>query len=617
MPKTPSNTFNTLSQLLDKYKDDTNQFAVQLKKFTSSLSPSATQKLYGEAIRFNLFNFDNLPSLASDENAKSKTPISDDALKDYQSSTKVVLHLILTQQVNPTNLDPILNELVSADNDLQRLITVSKLDDEFLDSAISSITDNKSIKGLKNSILQEAKGFLFQLSTYSPEARRDIKALLLKSNLHPSPKALLKVFDKHAFYHPFSINKAGNLTATTGNSGEPDAMLRLKGNKCMVLLATADRTTTIEGDSIIRHPLATLAFQKLMFAPGHSTEFNTKQAYKQFFPDTSPQDIKSFTTKELQTKIFKKLSSGYDASLHTLNFFDTDSPSISDLESYLTAHSSTDPILKSAYLDEIQDNSKALFFGNISSLLYTTGTSGTKDDSAFFIPDCNLITERAILYIRSTYNSLNKLPTIPSYVSNNQDNIPLTQIPSKLLSEYVSTTTKSISKIDTEKLQQYSKDENILFKDLESSIQHPSSCDRFTKCASQNEYKIVEDTLMHYCRTNANNHEYTQNLVASELVKSNDFVSELSNQSTSASTIDALTKSAYEDKCELYDLHSNKESHVKAIKTLTEMIELLTTHPELDADKSVDDLKEELKGYDTKLSNEPEVKSDTIAPNKV
>jgi hypothetical protein len=180
-------------------------------------------------------------------------------------ATRKVLQLLVSSKVEITNLPDVIKDLVNATTTKEKIAAVMNAQDSMLASAIYRLTDdlNKVANDISESVIQEARGFLFALVDNSPLAQQEFIDAL-KLNPKEFPKKMIEIFDKYAPVHPFELSKNKKaLVSSTASGGQYDALIINEDNVFIPLLATADQSLKIEGDSLFRHALSALVLQEL------------------------------------------------------------------------------------------------------------------------------------------------------------------------------------------------------------------------------------------------------------------------------------------------------------------------------------------------------------------
>lgn len=232
---------------------------------------------------------DDLATLSETEVSDIKSSIYARAIEtdvfgiDDPKSTRKLLQLLISSKVEISNFPDVITDLVVATTTKEKLAAVMNAQDSMLASAIYKLTDDlKGVaKDISESTIQEARGFLFALVDNSPNAQQEfIDALKLSANEFPIK--MMEIFDKYAPTHPFELSKnKKNLISSTASGGQYDALIINENGAFIPLLATADQSLMIEGDSLFRHALSALVLQEL--SKPNDLEF--------IFPPTSLDDI--------------------------------------------------------------------------------------------------------------------------------------------------------------------------------------------------------------------------------------------------------------------------------------------------------------------------------------
>ena len=211
-----------------------NDFGQQLEK-----EPSANlvkQYIYANAIKSDIFE-------VGDSN-----------------KTKKLIALFVSSRSEPENMAQIATSIAQATSTKDRIKAVSHLQDTALTQIILEMTSSLQApsKGLKNSVLQEARGFLLALIDNNAQATIEILELT-----DASPEKLIEIFNKYATNHPFAITKSKPpaLIASCAGAGAYDSFILGDTGKYVPVLATADTKLMIEGDSLLGHALSGTVLQ--------------------------------------------------------------------------------------------------------------------------------------------------------------------------------------------------------------------------------------------------------------------------------------------------------------------------------------------------------------------
>jgi hypothetical protein len=211
-----------------------NDFRQQLEK-----EPSANlvkQYIYANAIKSDIFE-------VGDSN-----------------KTKKLIALFVSSRSEPENMAQIATSIAQATSTKDRIKAVSHLQDTALTQIILEMTSSLQApsKQLKNSVLQEARGFLLALVDNNAQATIEILELT-----DTSPEKLIEIFNKYATNHPFAITKSKPpaLVASCAGAGAYDSFILSDTGKYVPVLATADTKLMIEGDSLLRHALSGTVLQ--------------------------------------------------------------------------------------------------------------------------------------------------------------------------------------------------------------------------------------------------------------------------------------------------------------------------------------------------------------------
>ena len=436
MPATPQQILiaqqyaNALSDAIDQSSKSNTSQITELQKSKGKLTSASWSELIKIAIETNLFKINLGDSNTPSSLTKNSNPdISAQDIKISHSQTITLLHLFAKDEIR-TDLEGLKN-IFSMTAPGERIDAINELVDRQLDDAINAISNAETLfiaTKLSASTRQEAKGFLYQITSSSEAAKLEFIQLMAKTDNKPSPKKLMKFFSNHALNHPFELADDGLIVKKGGNK-ESDAFIILDNNSYQVLLATSDQEGEIEKDSFLRHSLVAMSLSAVLPHVDHKNFIPHRDLYKNLCKlsgieySEPPANVfinigKSKCLKPRRakahywhSKCFELLSSRPGLCNHLIeskNPFDGAENIDFENDFVFTANFSK-------FVDYLYEGSQkpGLFFG------FNVSKNADKDPNLFNVD--NLATERAIMYTLTHINNLLKKSS--NYSSNSFDEI--------------------------------------------------------------------------------------------------------------------------------------------------------------------------------------------------
>ena len=159
---------------------------------------------------------------------------------------RAIIQLLVTNSLEDSVKETHLKELLSSQDKLSRQKVIDNINNVTLDDVMLRIEgelQKKNINTLKEKELAEYKAVLSALNHYNPQ-------VFIEASTKKKPLAYLQTHPDIILAEVLENNK-------TASSGVVDALIRSSEGRLVPIFATADKTGTVEKDSIPRHMLAT------------------------------------------------------------------------------------------------------------------------------------------------------------------------------------------------------------------------------------------------------------------------------------------------------------------------------------------------------------------------
>ncbi len=178
--------------------------------------------------------------------------------------TRSLIELFLSSKIHIDDLEDKLIQIAKAKTINERLDQIDSLQTLILDEALATLAPNLRNTGakIKENEIQEVRAQLATIITKT-SAITDISERYAK-NGKLSLDDIVKSIDDASIISPLDLSY-GEVTLKKGVAGEFDGLVWDDNDSLCVVMATADRSGDIEGDSILRHPLAALVLEKTVF----------------------------------------------------------------------------------------------------------------------------------------------------------------------------------------------------------------------------------------------------------------------------------------------------------------------------------------------------------------